>query len=319
MAKSKSLSEQFKTLVGLATRLAKFTEADALLVYVESPVDWRELQVRAEPMALVVASDQEKNLVGAVDNGLDVVHISATDETVNERLALALLECILAQILDPGRDVGVVAIYSAFEPKIIDTVSYIRLDEHLGRFTSRDLRNLESSVPLETLKAVVDLAVEIGREGREGKDVGTMFVVGDSRRVLESCHPAGFDPVKGYKKDLRNLRDAKTREALKEVSILDGAFVVSGDGTVEASCQIIEMAASPEITLSGGLGTRHWTAASITKKTGAVAVTVSQSGGTVRIWQDGKIMLRIEPFQHAMKWKADGGDSLGQNPAKPDA
>ena len=45
----------------------------------------------------------------------------------------------------------------------------IRLGEHLERLTARDLRALETSVPFETLKAVVDVAVEIGREGREGK------------------------------------------------------------------------------------------------------------------------------------------------------
>ena len=73
-----------------------------------------------------------------------------------------------------------VAIYSGFEAGKIDSLSYIRLDEHLGRLTARDLRKLETKVPLETLKMVVDLAVEIGREGREGKPVGTIFVVGDT-------------------------------------------------------------------------------------------------------------------------------------------
>jgi hypothetical protein len=30
---------------------------------------------------------------------------------------------------------------------------------------------------------------------------------------------------------------------------------------------------------------------------------VSQSSGTVRIFQNGEVMLRIEPFRQAMKWK----------------
>jgi hypothetical protein len=85
----------------------------------------------------------------------------------------------------------------ASKPYKIDSLSYISLDEHLGRLTSRDLKQLETSVPLDTLKTVVDLAVDIGREGREGKPVGTMFVIGDTRRVLSHSHPAGFDPVKG--------------------------------------------------------------------------------------------------------------------------
>ena len=92
------------------------------------------------------------------------------------------------------------------------------------------------------------------------------------------------------------------REGIKEIAQLDGAFVVSSDGTVEAACQLIATAAA-NVTLSKGLGTRHWAAAAITKKTKAVAVTVSESSGTVRIFQNGEVMLRIEPFRRAMKWR----------------
>ena len=309
-AKPRDLSEPFKNMFGLAVLFAKVTEAEALLFWLEHPVDWEELQKRAGELTLVVASDEPENVAGAVEAGLDVVLTESMDAPVNERLSQALLESIAEELLSPGA--GVIAIYSAFEPDKVDSVSYIELNEHLGRLTSRDLRSLGDSVPLETLKAVVDLAVDIGRQGREGKPVGTLFVIGDTRKVLGSCHPIGFDPVKGYKRAERNLRDAKTREAIKEVAVLDGAFVVSADGTVEASCQMVD-GAGVTITHSKGLGTRHWAAAAITKKTSAIAVAISESGGTVRVFQDGVVMLRVEPFQKAMKWKKkkDPGESLG--------
>jgi DNA integrity scanning protein DisA with diadenylate cyclase activity len=165
------------------------------------------------------------------------------------------------------------------------------------------LRQLETSVPLETLKAVVDLAVEIGREGREGKPVGTMFVVGDTRRVLSLCKSAGFDPVKGYGRKERNLHDRRVREAIKEVAPLDGAFVVSPDGTVERSSQIVEASHTDLTSVSAGLGARHWAAAAISKHTNAVAVVVSESNGTVRLFLKGMVVLRIEPHRRPMKWK----------------
>ena len=34
-----------------------------------------------------------------------------------------------------------------------------------------------------------------------------------------------------------------------------------------------------------------------------VVVVVSETNGTVRIFENGEIMLRIEPFRRAMKWK----------------
>ena len=203
-------------------------------------------------------------------------------------------------ILVPGAEV--VAIYSGFEAGKIDSVSYIHLDEHLGKLTARDLRQLETSVPLDTLKTVVDLAVEIGREGREGKPVGTMFVIGDTRKVLQFCHPAGFDPVRGHNRAERDLHDARTREAVKEIAQLDGAIVVTADGTVERACQIVD-ASHANLTLSKGLGTRHWAGAAISRVTKAISVVVSETNGTVRLFINGEVMLRIEPFRRAMKWK----------------
>jgi diadenylate cyclase len=195
-------------------------------------------------------------------------------------------------------------VYSGFEAEALDSLSVIRLGEHLERLTARDLRALETSVPFETLKAVVDVAIEIGREGREGKPVGTLIVVGDARNVMTRTRQLGFDPFKGYLRKERNVRDFRVREAIKEIAQLDGAFVVARDGTVEAACRLVD-APTSGLTLPKGLGSRHWAAAAITEATKAVAVVVSQSNGAVRLFQNGDVILRIAPMRHAraMKWQ----------------
>ncbi|HEV3023573.1 MAG TPA: DNA integrity scanning protein DisA nucleotide-binding domain protein, partial [Pirellulales bacterium] len=196
----------------------------------------------------------------------------------------------------------VVALYSGFEARALDSISVIDLGDHLGRLTVRDLQQLETRVPLDTLQTVVNLALEIGREGREGKPVGTLFVVGDTAKVRRMCRSAGFDPVKGYSRKERNLKSARVREAIKEIAQMDGAIVVAADGTVELAAQYIDAPAT-SITLSKGLGARHWAAASISRATKAVSVAVSESNGTVRIFQNGEVVLRIEPFRRPMKWR----------------
>lgn len=293
-------AEQLATMFGLAVRLAKVTEADALLVWSEGPADWESLRKRAGNVPLLIAGDVEKNLADAVDLGLDVVQIEKAGWPVLEKLSQALLQCVGDEILAPGA--GVIAVYGGFESGKIDSVSFVELEEYLGRLTVRDLRELAKSVPLDTLRAAVDLAVEIGREGREGKSVGTLFVIGDTRKVLSYSNPLGFDLVKGYNRKERNLRDAKVRESVKELAQLDGAFVISPDGTIEGACHVIDIS-SASITLSEGLGTRHVAAAAITKKTNAISIAVSESSGTVRVFQDGKVVLRVEPLRRAMKWK----------------
>ena len=287
-------------MYGLAVQLSKVTDADALLLLLEAPTDWEQLKENAGNETILVAADREDQVAGASDVALEVVLLNMVDTPVYEKLSHALLMSVADEILSPGA--GVVAVYSGFEQGQIDTISYIQLDDHLGRLTARDLRQLSTNVPLDTLKVVVELAIEIGREGREGKPVGTMFVVGDARKVQADSQPTGFDPVRGYNRKERNLHDARVREGIKEIAQLDGAFIVSSQGTIESACRLVDASAA-NITMSKGLGTRHWAAAAITKKTRSVAVVVSESSGTVRIFQNGEVALRVEPFRRAMKWK----------------
>ena len=98
------------------------------------------------------------------------------------------------------------------------------------------------------------------------------------------------------------MADAKVREGMKEIAQLDGAFIVSSDGHVVAGAQQINAPRSTDLSLPKGFGARHWAAAEISRATTAVAITVSESTGTVRLFQNGEVMLRIEPFRRAMKW-----------------
>jgi DNA integrity scanning protein DisA with diadenylate cyclase activity len=298
--KPQKYNNQFATIHQLAVRLYRAVDADALLVLLEAPTDWDQLRSRSGKAKLLVAADTEEQLEGAQDAGLESVTLHLPDAPVFERLTQALLESVAAEILEPGAEV--VAVYAGFEAGSIDSISFLSLDEHLGKLTARDLRQIETSVPLETLKSVVDLAVEIGREGREGKPVGTMFIVGDTRKVNEHSRPMGFDPVRGYSRKERSLHDPRARESIKEIAQLDGAIIVSPDGTVEKSCQFVN-ADHANLTLSKGLGSRHWAGAAISRNTKAIAVVISESNGTVRLFNNGEVILRIEPFRRAMKWK----------------
>ena len=293
-------SEQLEAFCVVARKLAKIDDADSLLLLLESPLDWQKLRAATDGLRVLLVADRPAFLEGASEAGFSTVQLTGGDSPVHEQLTRALLESVADDLLEPASTV--VALYSGFEGGTIDSLSIIRLDEHLGRLTAHDLRQLETRVPLDTLKTTVDLAVSIGREGREGKPVGTLFVVGDHRMVLKHCHPLGFDPVKGYGTHERQLGDSKVREAIKEIAQLDGAFVVASDGTVVAACQHISAPAA-DITLSKGLGARHWAAAAISRATQAVAIAVSESNGTVRLFQNGEVMLRIEPFRRAMKWR----------------
>lgn len=295
------LTERFKSLCDMAAGLADAISAQAVLLLVEGAADWARLAKMADPKRVLVAVDTPQDLQAAAEAGLNGVAMNMPSAPVYERLTQAVLEAVADDLLAPGATV--VALYSGFQAESIDSISVINLGDHLDRLSGRDLRQLETCVPLDTLKTVVDLAVEIGREGREGQAVGTMFIVGDTRKVLAASRPTGFDPVRGYSRAERNLDDPRVREGIKEIAQLDGAIIVSSDAIVMGACRYVDSSAA-DVTLSKGLGARHWAAAAVSRATNAVAITVSQSNGTVRIFQAGEVVLRIEPsHRRPMVWK----------------
>jgi len=148
-------------------------------------------------------------------------------------------------------------------------------------------------VNTDVLKQVVSLAVEIAREGREGRKIGTLFVVGDSGEVVRRSKPMILDPLQGHPDEDKYIDDPNMRETIKELAQLDGAFVVSNAGVVLSAARYID-AASDSLNLPLGLGSRHMAGASISRQTGAVAVVVSESS-MVRMFDDGELVSEIVP------------------------
>jgi DNA integrity scanning protein DisA with diadenylate cyclase activity len=291
-------AEYFEAVFRLGLQLAKALHADAVMVVAEDRLNWSQMRAWSDGVVVLVAADSDEILKDV--SSFRAVTIGMADAPVFDKIGQALIKFVAHEMLPPAAKV--VTVYSGLEPDLIDSVSVVDLGEHMGRLTIRDLRRLETSVPLDTIQTVVSLALEIGREGREGKPVGTLFVVGDTRKVMANSHPTGFDPVKGYSRKERNLKSSRVREGIKEIAQMDGAIIVSPDGTVEAAARYIDARAG-NISLAKGLGARHWAAAAITRMTKAIAVVVSESSGTVRIFQDGEVVMRVEPFRRAMVWR----------------
>jgi diadenylate cyclase len=155
-------------------------------------------------------------------------------------------------------------------------------------------------VNTEVLKQTVSLAVEIAREGREGRKIGTLFVVGDSGAVIKRSKPLILDPLQGHPDESKQIENPDMRETIKELAQLDGAFLVSNAGVVLSAARYID-AASDNLDLPLGLGSRHMAGASISRQTSAVAVVVSESS-MVRMFDDGELVSEIIPEL----WMIDG-------------
>lgn len=165
-------------------------------------------------------------------------------------------------------------------------------EERISTRAWRDRILSFTDISPEVFDAVLQACIEIGREGREGKTIGTSFLIGDSEEVLKRSRQLILNPFSGHPPDMRNISAPDVREMLKEYALLDGAFVVSGNGLLEAAGRYITVDTSL-ISLPKGMGTRHSSVAALTFVTDAIGFVVSESGGKVSIMKKGKIVKVI--------------------------
>lgn len=149
-----------------------------------------------------------------------------------------------------------------------------------------------TDVAPEVVESIIRVAMEIGREGREGQSVGTSFVVGDTDAVMHNSRQFVLNPFHGHKEAERQITGSGIWGNIKEFAQLDGAFIVSGNGVVESAGRYITVDMS-QVKIPDGLGSRHSSIAGITMVTSSIGIVVSQSGGLITIFKDGKIVQTI--------------------------
>ncbi|MFW6272013.1 MAG: DNA integrity scanning protein DisA nucleotide-binding domain protein, partial [Desulfosalsimonas sp.] len=140
---------------------------------------------------------------------------------------------------------------------------------------------------------LLTIVLELAVEGKEGRPLGTVFVLGDHEKVLSMSSQMVINPFTAVPEEEKNILDPALKETLREFSTIDGAFVIRDDGVVLAAGR--HLAPSVETSeLPQGFGARHRSAAGITALTNAIAVVISESTGDVRIFSRGKLYMEIE-------------------------
>jgi diadenylate cyclase len=143
------------------------------------------------------------------------------------------------------------------------------------------------------LESLLELAVEIAREGREGRRVGTLFTLGDEAAVLVRSRPLILDPLSEHPESSRHITNLNLRGTIKELAQLDGGFVVSHAGIVLSACRYLDAVAA-DVVVPLGLGSRHIAAANMSSATNAVGIVVSESS-VVRLFCHGQLVGEIIP------------------------
>ncbi len=158
--------------------------------------------------------------------------------------------------------------------------------------TWKDIVVADTDVKEEVFDTVFHICTEISIEGREGKPVGTTFLIGDADNVMTKSRQISINAFEGQKPESRIVTNQDIKENIKEFAQLDGAFVIDGEGYVRAQSRYITVDTS-NVSLPKGMGTRHNSVAAITQVTNTVGIVVSQSGGGITIFKNGLILKKI--------------------------
>lgn len=272
-------SRSARLLLESATALAQACNARAIV----APIDGLPGVDTVPPRTILVRRDDDGNEGDApIKGAATVITTPAVELDRMGSVKLAAIIALSSRLIDIS---DTVVFLAGPQRSTVDTMVVLRIGDEFRLFDPADDSSAEGHVRRAVFHRVLTIALQLGQHGRESRKIGTLLVVGDHERVLEQAEQMILNPFKGYSDAERNILDDAMRETVKEFSSLDGAFIIRGDGVIETAGARLKTGISKG--LPSGLGARHAAAAAITASTRAIAITVSESDGTVRVWHGG--------------------------------
>lgn len=296
-----------ETIVKAAVGIAKKVKAAAILVLTETGESY-EFIMKGRPKIPVIAATANdetfRNFIKKEKAKTYAIKLLTREVSRIAQIEDAIIVAMQKGILNDGDTIVIVGSTLAGEA---DSLVISKIDKEKLSFTIYDLIKT-TDIEEEVFEAVVNIALGIGKEGREGRLIGTAFLLGDSEKVLSESTQLILNPFEGHTIGDRIVTSPEMIETVKELAQLEGAFVISSDGVIEAAGRYLNIDTS-KVDIPRGLGTRHAAVAAMTVASDAIGITVSQSGGVIRIFKNGAVVMRIEP-QKKISLKSD---SLKQN------
>jgi DNA integrity scanning protein DisA with diadenylate cyclase activity len=272
-----------------ALSLAGKGDVDHFLYIGDVPIPPEELRRQQAKRKLVYAVTSPRLAEDLLAKKERALVIPAYDYSRTERVKVALVSALSQGAFKEG---NLVLCMTGKLGRAPDTLMQMRIGGSLDDRLTIEGVKLGDEFNSQVVDALIQLALQVGQEGFEGHPIGTIITIGDHTAVMEKSRQMTINPFQGISESERNVLDPKIREAIKNFSVLDGAFVIREDGVVLAAGRYLS-ASDESVKIPLGLGARHAAAASITSTTKCIALVVSQTSGAVRLFKNGNIVLEL--------------------------
>jgi DNA integrity scanning protein DisA with diadenylate cyclase activity len=280
-----------KVILEHACRIAGEIGAKAVLMYAAVADD---LPVIDEPglcMNIILVTKGDEEIPSKFKDCGVLIQVPNVNLTRVGQIKIAITKGIALGLFTQGDKLVCVSGVPRFG--YVDSIFVIDVGKEFEILVSGNFSDLAQGVYPEVFGAVMNLAIELAAQGREGRKVGTVFVLGDHEKVMQLSRQMIINPFMGYADEQRNILNPELKETIKEFSAIDGAFIVKDNGTIVTAGRHLS-AAMDSRDFPQGLGSRHIAAAGITSITNAIAIVLSESTGNVSVFKDGKILVNIE-------------------------
>lgn len=280
-----------KVIIEAGCRIAEEIKAKSVLIYADFVKNLDLSDDDKMCFDCVLVSKGDEPIPDHIKKLGTIINVPDIDLTRVAQVKIAVTKGIATGLFKKGDKIVCLAGIEKFGH--VDNISIIDVGKEFEILTSANIGNISDKVYPEVFGEVLNIALELAAQGREGRKVGTIFVLGDHEKVLQLSRQMIINPFLGYSEEERNILNPELKETIKEFSALDGAFVINENGAIETAGRHLNAALESK-DFPQGLGSRHIAAAGITSITNAIALVISESTGTVSVFENGKIFVRIE-------------------------
>ena len=281
-------------LARMVVSVAKATQVDGIICITETGLLAQHLYRLSGHFRVIATTTNSQTYDTLTKTGLEVIRLPLRTADKYTQIRHAISVVLQSSSVSIG-DLVVCAIGHDVYQEEGDLVVLTEIEASIEKLAVSDLLKLTDGIQPKVLEAAVTVACKISRAARRGNRLGAIFMLGDSLNVLEGSKQLVPNPFQGHDKTNRMLTNPDIHDALVELSKLDGAFVLRGDGFIQAAGVFLTSPSTAETELVSGLGTRHAAAAAVTMRTTATAIIVSATDGQVRAFSCGKMVLLIDP------------------------
>ena len=280
-------------LARMVVKVAKATQVNGIVCITETGLLAQHLHRLSGHFRVIATTTNSETYDTLTKAGLEVIRLPLHTADKYTQIRHAISVVLQSSSVSIG-DLVVCAIGRDVYQEAGDLVVLTEMEASIEKLAVSDLLKLTDGIQPKVLEAAVTVACKISRAARRGNRVGAIFMLGDSINVLEGSKQLVPNPFQGHDKANRMLTNPDIHDALVELSKLDGAFVLRGDGFIQAA-GVFLTSPPAETELVSGLGTRHAAAAAVTMRTAATAIIVSATDGQVRAFSGGKLVLQVDP------------------------